>query len=117
MQASNQTSTVSKEIAMNAKQLHEEIRETNLSYMGLVQKMIRADKVGAIADLGVTEEMADLVAGLSPAQLLKMSGTNLLLCCFHFDENRLLNMISDHKTSRLMSPLHSANRQSAALAA
>jgi len=89
---------------MNAKQLHEEIRETNLSYMGLVQKMIRADKANASTSLGVSEEMADLVAGLSPAQLLKMSGTNLLLCCFRFDESLLLNMISDHKKTRVMSP-------------
>jgi flagellar transcriptional activator FlhD len=87
---------------MNAKQLHEGIRETNLSYMGLVQKMIRADKAEAVSNLGVSEEMADLVAGLSPAQLLKMSGTNLLLCCFRFDESLLLNMITDHKINRLI---------------
>ena len=82
---------------MNAKQMHEEIKGTNLSYMGLVQKMIRADKAGASSSLGVSEEMADLVAGLSPAQLLKMSATNLLLCSFRFDESLLLNMITDQK--------------------
>ena len=102
---------------MNAKQLHEEIKETNLSYMGLVQKMIRADKAGAISSLGVSEEMADLVAGLSPAQLLKMSATNLLLCCFHFDESLMLNMITDHKKSRVMSPALPANQPVEALAA
>ena len=44
---------------MNAKQLHEEIKGTNLSYMGLAQKMIRADKAGASSSLGVSEEVAD----------------------------------------------------------
>ena len=99
---------------MNAKQLHEEIRTTNLSYMALVQKMIRADKAAASSSLGVSEEMADLVSGLSPAQLLKMSGTNLLLCCFRFDESLLLNMITDHKISRGMSPALSSSQAVAA---
>ena len=102
---------------MNAKQMHEEIKGTNLSYMGLVQKMIRADKAGASSSLGVSEEMADLVAGLSPAQLLKMSATNLLLCSFRFDESLLLNMITDHKKGKGMSPALSANQPVAALAA
>ena len=86
---------------MNAKQLHEEIKAANLCYMGLVQKLIRADKVGASASLGVSEEMASLVSGLSPAQVLKMSGTNLLLCCFRFDESLLFDMITDHKINRV----------------
>jgi flagellar transcriptional activator FlhD len=85
---------------MKANKLYEEIKETNLSYMSLVQKMLRADKAGAISNLGVSEEMADLVSGLSPAQLIKMSGTNLMLCSFHFDESLLLSMISDHKVNR-----------------
>ncbi len=102
---------------MNAKQLHEEIKATNLSYMGLVQKMIRADKAAASSSLGVSEEMANLVSGLSPAQLLKMSGTNLLLCSFRFDESLLLNMITDHKKTQVMSPKYSANKKAEALAA
>lgn len=102
---------------MNTRQLHEEIKETNLSYMGLVQKMIRTDKAGAISSLGVSEEMADLVAGLSPAQLLKMSGTNLLLCCFHFDESLLFNMITDHKRNPATSAAIPAKRPTAAVAA
>ena len=88
---------------MNAKQIHEEIKETNLSYMLLAQQMIRDDKASAASSLGVSEEMADLVAGLSPAQLAKMAACNMLLCCFRFDESLLLNMITDHKNERVVS--------------
>lgn len=87
---------------MNAKQIHEEIKETNLSFMLLAQQMIRNDKTHAMTNFGVNEEMADLVAGLSPAQLLKMSASNMLLCCFHFDESLLLNMITDYKKDGLL---------------
>ena len=100
---------------MNAKQLHEEIKAANLSYMGLVQKMIRADKAAAASSLGVSEEMADLVAGLSPAQLLKMSATNLMLCSFHFDESAMLDMVSSHSRGGMIPA--SANQPVAALAA
>lgn len=103
---------------MNATQLHEEIKAANLNFMGLVQKMIRADKAAAATSLGVSEEMADLVAGLSPAQLLKMSATNLMLCSFHFDESVMLNMVSSHSRPGSLAPAtKSANQSIAAIAA
>lgn len=91
---------------MNANQLHEEIKETNFSYMLLAQQMIREDKVSAIFRLGISEEMASLIDGLSPAQILKMSTSNMLLCSFRFDERLLTNMITDYTKDRMMSKAH-----------
>ena len=93
---------------MNARQLHEEIREANLSYMMLAKQMINNDKASAIFRLGISEEMADLVAGLTPAQLLKMASSNMLLCAFRFDDRLLLNMVTDYNKDRLMSHAHAA---------
>ncbi|MFH0934472.1 MAG: flagellar transcriptional regulator FlhD [Pseudomonadota bacterium] len=93
---------------MNTNQMHEEIKEANLSYMLLAQQMIRDDKAGAIFRLGVGEELADLIVGLSPAQLLKMASSNMLLCRFRFDERLLLNMITDYNKDRMMSQAHAA---------
>jgi flagellar transcriptional activator FlhD len=91
---------------MNTNQMHEEIKETNLSYMLLAQQMIRDDKPSAIFRLGVSEELADLIIGLSPAQLLKMAASNMLLCRFRFDERLLLNMVTDYNKDRMMSQTH-----------
>ncbi|MDX8398734.1 MAG: flagellar transcriptional regulator FlhD [Gallionellaceae bacterium] len=102
---------------MNAKQLHEEIKATNLSYMSLVQKMIRANKAVAASSLGVSDEMAELVAGLSSAQLLKMSATNLMLCSFHFDESAMLNMIGGSSTGKSNSKARTAKQPAEAIAA
>lgn len=93
---------------MDTTQLHEEIKEANLSYMLLARQMINEDKDAAIFRLGISEEMVELVAGLSPAQLLKMSASNMLLCRFRFDEKLLLNMITDHNKDRMMSQAHTA---------
>ena len=91
---------------MNANQMHSEIKDTNLSYMLLAQQMIKADKVSSIFRLGVSEEMATLIDGLTPAQMLKMASTNMMLCRLRFDERLLLNMISDFNKDRMMSQAH-----------
>lgn len=93
---------------MNANQLHEEIKEANLSYLLLAQQMINEDRVSALFRLGISQEMAELVAGLTPAQLLKMAASNMLVCRFRFDERLLLNMVTDYTKDRLMSQPHAA---------
>lgn len=98
---------------MNAQQLQEEIREANLSYMMLAKQMISDDKASAIFRLGISEEMADMLAGLTPAQILKMANSNMLLCAFRFDERLLLNMVTDYNKDRMMSQAHAAILMSA----
>lgn len=98
---------------MNTIQVHTEIKEANLSYMMLAQQMIRDDKPSAIFRLGVSEELADLINGLSPAQLMKMAASNMLLCRFRFDERLLLNMITDYNKDRMMSQAHATILMSA----
>lgn len=102
-----------KETEMNAQQLHEEIKEANLSYMMLAKQMINDDKASAIFRLGISDEMADLLAGLTPAQLLKMAASNMLLCAFRFDERLLLNMVTDYNKDRMMSQAHATILMSA----
>lgn len=93
---------------MTADQLHQEIKEANLSYMLLARQMIQDDMASAIFRLGISQEMAELVASLSPAQMLKMSASNMLLCRFRFDEKLLLNMITNYNNDRMMSQAHTA---------
>jgi len=91
---------------MTVNQMHSEIKDANLSYMLLAQQMIKDDKVSSIFRLGVSEEMANLIAGLTPAQMMKMASTNMMLCRLRFDERLLLNMISDFNKDRMMSQAH-----------
>jgi flagellar transcriptional activator FlhD len=91
---------------MTASQIQSEIKDANLTYMLLAQQMIKDDKVASIFRLGVSEEMADLIAGLTPAQILKMASSNMMLYRLRFDERLLLNMISDFNKDRMMSQAH-----------
>ena len=74
---------------MDNAQLLNEIRETNLTYLLLAQRMIKDDKAAALFRLGIAKDAAELIESLTPAQLLKIAAGNMLLCRFRFD-NRVL---------------------------
>ena len=52
---------------MDNSQLLDEIREANLTYLLLAQRMIKDDKAAALFRLGINKEAADLIAAL-PAE-------------------------------------------------
>ena len=93
---------------MDTMQLQEGIRDLNLTYLMLAQQMIKQDKSAAIFRLGLTQELVELIGGLTPAQIIKMASSNVLLCSFRFDENILLNMVTDYSKSRMMAQMHAA---------
>jgi len=93
---------------MNTAQMQEGIRDINLTYLMLAQDMIKQDKLTAIYRLGLTQDLVDVIGGLTPAQIIKLASCNMLLCAFRFDENILLNMVTDYSKSRMMAQTHAA---------
>lgn len=93
---------------MDNAQLLEEIRETNLTYLLLAQRMIKDDKAAALFRLGITKEAADLIETLSPAQLLKIAAGNMVLCRFRFDNRVLGDMLSGYVKDKIMASAHAA---------
>ena len=85
-----------------------EIRDANLSYLMLAQQMIRADKATAIFRLGIDAQIAELIEGLSNAQLLKLSGTNMMLARFRFDDSAILGMLTNYNKDRALAHSHAA---------
>ena len=73
-----------------------EIREANLSYLILAQRLIRADKAQALYRLGVSDETADVLDALTPSQLLKVAAGNMLMCRFRFDDEMLWGLLTSH---------------------
>ena len=86
---------------MDSEQLLAEIREANLTYLMLAQTLIRSDKPAALFRLGLTEEAADLLAALSPAQVMKLASGNMLLCRFRVDEDMVWNLLTNHKPGKV----------------
>ena len=79
---------------MNTAQILEEIKEANLTYLMLAQNLIRADKPQALFRLGISEESADIIGMLSPAQVMKVASGNLLLCRFRATDDIVWELLT-----------------------
>jgi len=86
----------SKEPDMTDEQLSAEIREANLTYLMLAQKLIQRDKAEAQFRLGLSEESADLLAALSPAQMVRIASSPMLLCRFRMDDEVVWSLLTNH---------------------
>ena len=91
----------SKELQMTNEQILSEIREANLTYLMLAQNLIRQDKVEALFRLGMSEESADLIAALSPSQIMKVASGNMLLCRFRVDDDIVWNLLTNHSVNKV----------------
>ena len=86
---------------MTNEQILSEIREANLTYLMLAQNLIRQDKAEALFRLGMSEESADMISTLSPAQILKIASSNMLLCRFRMDDEVVWNLLTNHSVTKV----------------
>ena len=98
-----------------SRDISKEISDINLAYMLLAQKLVKQDRAAAMFKLGVSRELADMLAGMSLAQILKLAASNFLLCSFRIDDHPSMSaVVGDEKDTTLqqahMSILMSARR-------
>ena len=86
---------------MNMNDMLSEVRDANLNYLMLARQMIRADRASAIFRLGLSAELADLLDGLSSAQVVRLASGNMMLARFRFDDQAILGLLTrlDRETS------------------
>ena len=71
-----------------------EIREVNLSYLLLAQRLLREDKPMGMFRMGISDQLADVLASLSLAQTVRLAASNQVLCRFRFDDHALLSALA-----------------------
>ena len=81
---------------MNTDQLLLEIREANLSYLMLAQSLVRADREQALFRLGISEEAAELISSLTPAQIMKLANSDNLLCHMRAEDELVWSLLTNH---------------------
>lgn len=86
---------------MTDDQLTTEIREANMTYLMLAQNVIRKDKAEALFRLGISEDAATLIATLSPAQIMKIAASPMLLCRFRVDDDMVWNLLTNRSASKV----------------
>jgi len=93
---------------MNMSDMLGEIKEINLTYLMLAQQMIHDDRSAAVYRLGISQQLADILADLTPGQVLKMAGANVLLCRMRFDDRLILSLLTSHDKQGTMPQSHAA---------
>lgn len=99
---------------------HREIGDINLAYMLLAQKLVKQDKAAAMFRLGITQELADLLGGMTLSQIMKLASSNMLLCSFRIGTAPMFAVATEEKASGLQAAHMSilmAGRQVSAQAA
>ncbi len=85
-----------------------EIRELNLAYLMLAQQMLRSDRATAMFRLGIGDELAELIATMSAAKLVRMAGSQMLMPRFRFDDEQLARLMAGEGRDPATSSLHAA---------
>ncbi len=93
---------------LESSEVLQEIREVNLAYLLLAQRLVRENQVEAMFRLGVSKEIADILAKLTSAQLVKLAASNMVLCRFRFDDHALLSTLTHTAKSHDMQQIHAA---------
>lgn len=84
-----------------------EIRELNLAYLMLAQQ-VRSDRATAMFRLGIGDELAELIATMSAAKLVRMAGSQMLVPCFRFDDAQLARLMAGEGRDAVSAGLHAA---------
>jgi len=79
---------------MNGSETIQSIRDINLSYLSLAQRLLRADRTEGMLRLGLSTSVADIIADLSGPQLLKLAGCDQLICFFRFNDRSMFSALS-----------------------
>ena len=85
-----------------------EIREVNLPYLLLAQRLLNEDRVSAMYRLGVSEQVAQVLSSLTLAQAVKVASSSHLLCRFRFDDHTILSSLADKDKSTALAHAHAA---------
>lgn len=72
-----------------------EIHDLNLSYLVLVQKLLRADLVNWMCQLSLDKDTAEFLRDLTLCQIKRLSDSNTVLCNFCLSDYQLLSAL-DH---------------------
>ena len=91
---------------MTDNEILSEVRDANLSYLMLAQKMIREDKPAAIFRLGLSKPIADILEALSSSQIIKLAGSSMMLARFRFDDGVILEMLTNYNKDPMLAKSH-----------
>lgn len=87
--------------ADGSSQTCKEISDLNLSYLLLAQQLLRDDRPGGMVRLGISEEVAGLLLGMSLSDTVRMATSNFVLCALRLEDDSVVQMLRGSRASAL----------------
>jgi len=84
-----------------------DIQEVNLSYLLLAQRLLRENFSVGMFRLGCSEQVGRVLLDLSPAQLVRLAGSSMLICGFRLDDYKLLSALTQDVLGGVLQQAHS----------
>ena len=84
-----------------------DIREVNLSYLMLAQRLLRENYAAGMFRLGFDADVAEIVMRLSTAQLVKLASSSSLVCGFRLNDYGLLSALTQDVLGGILQQAHS----------
>lgn len=85
----------------------ESIKELNLSFLVLAQKIVQENRVMAKIHLGMDDRGCEIMDCMTPQQLIRMANSPMVLCKLRFDDSKVLESMESAKKEPRLSILHS----------
>ena len=83
-----------------------DIQEVNLSYLMLAQRLLQENLPVGMYRLGIDEDIAETILGLSPAQIVRLASSSSLLCNFRLNDYQLLHTLSQDVLGGVLQEAH-----------
>ena len=91
--------------AMND-EISREMSDINLAYMLLAQKMVKQDKAASMIRLGIGCQLADMLANMSIAQVIKLANSKFLLFGPRLDDQASLCAVGSEDKDAALQRAH-----------
>ncbi|XYI41798.1 flagellar transcriptional regulator FlhD [Cupriavidus necator] len=85
-----------------------EITDLNLSYLLLVQRLMRENEPEALFRLGIEREVGRVLAALTPQQMVALARSNLVLCRFRLEDSMLVAALTGAEPLHALQNMHAA---------
>jgi flagellar transcriptional activator FlhD len=85
-----------------------EIRELNLSYIILAQRLLRENRPVGMFRLGLSGQLADMLSGFTLAQTVKLAASDQLLCVLRFNDHAMLSALLEPAKQVDITGMHTA---------
>lgn len=92
----------------NEKSALDAIRELNLSYLVLAQRILRENMAVGMYRLGISRDIAEALVGVSTGQLVKLAAGEQSVCGFRILDASLLTILTQTAKHEQLAPTHAA---------